>query len=151
MSEITRIQDQLRRAYRGPAWHGPSLREVLEGVGAEAAAARPLPEAHSIWEIVLHVAGWQDVVRRRLGGEKVREPDPGDWPAQGSGEEAWREALEALDRSHAALLEAVGRVDPARLDELLFRGAEWSVYVSLHGVVQHNLYHAGQIALLKKG
>src|SRR5262249_11787313 len=80
MSETDRITDQMTRAYEGNAWHGPALRELLTTVTAETAAAKPLADRHSIWEIVLHVAAWKRVATRRVKGETVKEPPEGDWP-----------------------------------------------------------------------
>jgi hypothetical protein len=80
VAEVERIQDQLDRSFRGPAWHGPSLMELLRGVDATRAARRPLPHAHSIWEITLHVSVWEDVVRRRIEGEAVEPSGEQDWP-----------------------------------------------------------------------
>ncbi len=71
MSEASRIADQLRRAFDGDAWHGDSVLEILNGVTAAQAAARPITHAHSIWELVLHIAAWDGVVLRRLGGAAV--------------------------------------------------------------------------------
>ena len=151
MSEIDRIADQLRRAFEGEAWHGPSVREVLTGVTGGRAAARPLRGAHSIGEIVRHIAVWEDVVRRRLLGERVVHlPPEEDWPpASDASEPGWRRTLERLEAGHRGLLETVARLDDARLEEAV-PGKGYSVYVMLHGVVQHDLYHAGQIALIKK-
>jgi uncharacterized damage-inducible protein DinB len=152
MTEIERILDQLKRAYEGNAWHGPSVREALNGVTAEQAAARPLPGAHSIWELAHHIAVWEDVGRRRLEGDRAQIDisSPEDWPPSDDiSERAWEQAKASLDRGHQALCEAIARVDPTRLDEPIFEGMS-TVYVTLHGVVQHDLYHAGQIALLKK-
>ncbi len=81
MSEVRRIKSQLRRAYEGKAWHGPSLREILDGVTAEQAARKPLAQAHSIWELVLHISAWESAVLKGLEGEYTEEPDEGDWPA----------------------------------------------------------------------
>ncbi len=150
MTEIERIHDQLRRAFHGEAWHGPSLREALDGVTAEQAAARPVPGAHTVGEIVLHLAAWLGVMPRRLAGEAAREPEEGDWPsAEGLGEAEWRALLGKLEERHAALLDAVSRVDPARLDEPIFPG--WtSVSMNLHGTAEHLAYHAGQVALLRR-
>ena len=152
MSEIERILDQLKRAYEGNAWHGPSVREALAGVSAEQAAARPLTGAHSIWQIVQHIAVWEDAVRRRLSGDRaqITLASPEDWPPlEDMSETAWEQAKVALNRSHEALREAVARVDESRLDEPILEGMS-SVYVTLHGIIQHDLYHAGQIAILKK-
>ena len=152
MTEIERILDQLQRAYEGGAWHGPSVREVLNGVTAEQAAARPLPGAHTIWELAYHIAVWEDVGRRRLEGDRaqINISSPEDWPpADDTSEAAWEQAKASLDRGHQALRKAIARVEEARLDEPIFEGMS-TVYVTLHGVIQHDLYHAGQIALLKK-
>jgi uncharacterized damage-inducible protein DinB len=152
MTEIERILDQLKRAYEGNAWHGPSIRETLAGVTATQAHARPLPNAHSIWELMQHIAVWEDVGRRRLEGDpaEVAISSPEDWPPPGdTSEEAWEQAKAALDRGHQALVAAIARVPESRLDEPILEGKS-SVYVTLHGVIQHDLYHAGQIAILKK-
>ena len=152
MSEIGRILDQLKRAYEGGAWHGPSVKEILNGVTAEQAHARPLANAHTIYELVRHIAVWEDVGRRRLQGDPAEVPisSPEDWPpAEDTSEAAWQQAKTALDRGHQALVEAIQHVDESRLDEPILEGKS-SVYVTLHGVIQHDLYHAGQIAILKK-
>jgi uncharacterized damage-inducible protein DinB len=152
MSEIDRILDQLKRAFEGGAWQGPSVKEVLHGVSAAQAHARPLPNAHSIWELVQHIAVWEDVGRRRLQGDPAEVPisSPEDWPAtEDASEAAWDQAKAALERGHRALVDAIGRVPESRLDEPILAGKS-TVYVTLHGVIQHDLYHAGQIAILKK-
>jgi len=150
MDEIKRIDDQLRRAFEGHAWHGPSLRELLADVTAEQATARPIPGAHSIWEIALHIAAWHEGVRRRVEGERVELSPEEDWPPVAStSEAAWQDALAVLERTHTELRRTVSRLADARLQEMVV-GKDHSVYVMLHGLIQHNLYHAGQIALLKK-
>jgi uncharacterized damage-inducible protein DinB len=150
MSEIHRILDQMHRAWDGNAWHGPPLRALLAGVPAAQAHARPIGAAHTIAEIVLHLAYWKDTVRRRLGGETILPTEPEQWPAVSdrSGA-AWREALALLEARHRALVEAVAQLDDARLNDPV-GGKDYDVYVLLHGVIQHDLYHAGQVALLKK-
>lgn len=152
MTETERILDQLKRAYGGEAWHGPSVKEVLAGVTAEQAHARPLENAHSIRELVQHIAVWEDVGRRRLAGDRaaIALSTPEDWPpADDDSEAAWEQAKASLDRVHQALVEAIARVPHSRLDEPIIEGLS-TVYVTLHGVIQHDLYHAGQIAILKK-
>ena len=152
MTEIERILDQLKRAYAGNAWHGPSVREALAGVTAAQAQARPLANAHNIWELVHHIAVWENVGRRRLEGDRaeIEISSLEDWPpADDPTETAWEQAKAALDRGHEALREAITSLDETRLDEPILEGLS-TVYVTLHGVIQHDLYHAGQIAMLKK-
>ena len=152
MTEIDRILDQLKRAFEGGAWHGPSVKEVLHDVTATQAHARPLGNAHSIWELVQHIAVWEDVGRRRLEGDPAEVPisSPEDWPpAEDASEAAWDRARAALERGHRSLVEAISRVPESRLEEPILEGKS-TVYVTLHGVIQHDLYHAGQIAMLKK-
>ena len=151
MSELKRINDQLKRAFQGKAWHGPSVSELLEGVTAEQAAAHPIPGAHSIWELTLHIATWERVGRRRVQeSDPIDVSDEEDWPAvHDTSDEAWKVTLEELRRNHEALRAAIRELDEARLDEIV-PGTQYSVYFLLHGVIQHDLYHAGQIALLKK-
>jgi uncharacterized damage-inducible protein DinB len=149
MGELAFIVDQIKRAYQGEAWHGPSLRELLADVSAEKATARPLPGAHNILELVLHIAAWQGAVRRRLEGADVLEPEEGDWPSAGKGPDAWTEALDRLQRSHEELVSRVSTLDESRLGEII-EIKRYSVRFMLNGVIQHNIYHSGQIALLKK-
>jgi len=153
MSEASRIADQLRRAFDGDAWHGDSLFEILKGVTAARAAARPIAGAHSIWELVLHIAAWDGAVLRRLGGDAVELSDAENFPpVMDLSEAAWRAALAKVRRIHEELVAAVAALPDSRLDEMVpgKEGAHYTFYYMLHGVVQHELYHAGQIALLKK-
>ncbi|MGD0414745.1 MAG: DinB family protein [Terriglobales bacterium] len=153
MSEAARIADQLRRAFYGDAWHGDSLVEILEGVTAAQAAARPIAGAHTIWELVLHIAAWDGAVLRRLGGAAVELSDAENFPpVTDASEAAWRKALAEVRRVHDELLSAVAIIPDSRLDEMVpgKKGAHYTFYYMLHGVAQHELYHAGQIALLKK-
>jgi uncharacterized damage-inducible protein DinB len=151
MSEIEGIRDQLKRGHQGEAWHGPSVLEALEGVSAEQATARPLDGAHTIWELVLHMAAWRNVARRRLEGERVDSiPDEEDFPIVfNPGADAWNQALAQLDETFARLDETLSRFDEGRLEDPVPERSQ-SYYTMLHGVVQHDIYHAGQIVLLRK-
>jgi uncharacterized damage-inducible protein DinB len=155
MSETARIADQLRRAHAGEAWHGPSLQELLTNVSAEEAAARPVDGVHTIWEIVLHVICWERVSRRRMNGELIVDVDAAeDWPPvpESGGtvsEGAWHEAKVELEQESSRLLGAISEFEEERLSEQV-PGKTDTFYKLLHGVIQHDLYHAGQIALLKK-
>jgi len=151
MQEIARIQDQLQRAYDGNAWHGPSLCALLADVTAAKAAAKPIPSAHSIWELVLHIIAWEKVVVRRLSGEVVIEiPEEENFPTvRDTSELAWTRTREELASAHKEMQDSIGKLAEERLNEKL-PGKSGSVYSNIHGIIQHNLYHAGQIAILKK-
>ena len=150
MSEISRISQQLKLAYEGEAWHGPAVLEILCGVDAHAAAARPIPNAHTIWELTLHISGWEDVIRRRLGGEACTLGDADNFPdVKDKSEAAWNKTVEALKLTNQELLNAMNRLPDSRLTDRV-PGKNYDVYTMLHGAVQHALYHAGQIAILKR-
>jgi uncharacterized damage-inducible protein DinB len=148
--ESQRIAEQHRLAFHGEAWHGSSLKQILEKIGAVRAAARPLATAHSIWEIVLHISATHELVHRQLCGDpKPLTPDE-DWPSvTDTRDAAWHQALDALETGHARVMSALARVPDARLDQPIMP-ASVSLYCTVHGLVQHDLYHAGQIALLAK-
>jgi uncharacterized damage-inducible protein DinB len=149
-SEPARIADQLRRAFEGDAWHGPALLELLKDVNAATAAATPLPDVHSIWELVLHVAAWDGAACRRLGGEKVQLTGTANFPVVPKPTDAaWRKAIAQAKRTHELLVKTVAALPDSRLRERV-PGKKYNFYHLLHGVAQHELYHAGQIAILKK-
>jgi len=148
--EAARIADQLRRAFDGGAWHGPGLLELLEDVDAAAAAARALPKVHSIWELVLHIAAWDGAALRRLSGEKCQPTGAANFPPAGRPTEAaWRKAVAATKRTHETLVRTVAALPESRLRDRV-PGKRYDFHHLLHGVAQHELYHAGQIAVLKK-
>jgi uncharacterized damage-inducible protein DinB len=150
MSEAKNIAGELKIIHDGDAWHGPSLLKSLAGLTAEQAAARPLPNAHSIWEIVAHIAAWENVVRLRLEGKPLTEPEEGDFPATVEvSEEAWARTLERLNETHEHLLDAIAKLSDAGLDEQT-AGKSYSIRLMLRGVIHHHVYHAGQVALLRK-
>ena len=156
-SEASRLVDQCKRAHDGDAWHGSPLRANLEGLTHEQAARRPPGGAHSIWELVLHLTGWRNEVARRATGEPAAEPAAGDWPDVGEPSAArWTDAQAALDASHHNLIKVVVGISDDRMlqptndprnREL---GTGVSYYELLHGIVQHDAYHSGQIAVIRK-
>jgi uncharacterized damage-inducible protein DinB len=149
-SETARIADQLERSFQGDAWHGPALLELLAGVNAAMASSRPIPDAHSIWELVLHVSAWEGAILRRLEGEALQLEGSGNFPEiQDVSERAWQNTVENLNRKHHELVKAIAAMPGSGLKELV-PGKDYDFYFMLHGAVQHALYHAGQIALLKK-
>lgn len=150
MLEAARIAEELRLAFEGEAWHGPALLEILAGVNATAAAARPLTEAHCIWELALHITAWEKVLLRRIAGEAVQLTDEENFPVvHDRNENAWQGALARLKETHEELIDSVKNLPDSRLTEIV-PGKEYNFYHMLHGGAQHIAYHGGQISLLKK-
>jgi uncharacterized damage-inducible protein DinB len=148
-SELARLEDQLRRSFHGGAWHGPGVLEVLRDVSPETAHAHPVAMAHSIWELVLHLGAAYRLVLRRLQGNDAPLTEAEDWPPVPAPTEAnWRAATDELRRLNEQLREAVLRFNPQQLDEQL--ASPHTAYTQFIGTTQHDLYHAGQIAVLKK-
>lgn len=150
-TELQRLEEQLERALEGAAWHGPSVLEVLEGVSAHQAAAHPVAGAHSIWELVLHLCSDYDLVLRRLGGDGRQLTESEGWPAVPEpSAENWSESVSRLRQLNAELRRAIRSFPPERLDQPLVPEVPFSAHTQFIGVTQHGLYHAGQMALLKK-
>jgi DinB family. len=151
-TEADRIADQLTRSYsgdaRGDAWFGLALRPLLRKIAPTGAAWRPLRNRHNIWELVLHLIANIDFVLARLDEQKLELTTETHWPKPAAPTPAaWKDALSALDARYEKLLEQVRALDDDQLAERV-AGRPYSVYVMLHGIIQHNVYHAGQIALL---
>lgn len=156
-AEAARLIDQLRRAHDGDPWHGSPVKEILKGVTAEQAAWRPPNGAHSIWELVLHMTGWRNEVAERVTGKPAGEPSAGDYPDVGDPTPArWKAAVDALDAAHRRLVEVTRELSegvvyrPTKDPRDRARGTGVTVYELLHGIVQHDAYHAGQIALIRR-
>lgn len=146
----TRLADQLERAFRGGAWHGPSVMELLSGVDAARARWRPGPSVHSIAELAGHMAHWMEDARRQVLGEALADQAPADWESPDLGSDAaWRALCQALEAAHCGLRDAVRPLEEARLDEVR-PGSDTTLRGLLLGTLQHNAYHAGQIGLLRK-
>jgi hypothetical protein len=139
--EARRIATQLTRSVKGPAWHGPSLRAALQGVTARQAVLRPIPQAHSIWEIAGHAAAWIRIVRLRIEGRGPKSiPKAINFPAPRTGSaREWRQLLNRIRLESARLARQIRTLDDEKVP-----------YLAAHGIVQHTTYHAGQIMLLKK-
>jgi uncharacterized damage-inducible protein DinB len=162
MSRATGLADHIERTLSGPMWHGPALLEALKGVTSDRALARPLADAHSIWELVLHVTSWCDIARQRLKGQAIADPTPEqDWPPAPAGlpktgtasavdpAAEWRRAVEQLAASHRALAADTRLLTDEQIAARI-PGLDYTVSVLLRGIVEHGTYHGGQIALLKK-
>jgi uncharacterized damage-inducible protein DinB len=151
MPDTTELARAIQATVTGPVWHGESLATLLRPVSASDAAAHPIAGAHSIWELVLHIASWAGIAEQRLALEPTDEPDDEeDWPAPPRATSAnWTGARAELAATHARLASAVSRLTPAALNRRV-PGRNYTVCTMLHGVVEHGAYHGGQIALLTK-
>src|SRR4051812_9828016 len=163
MRRAKRLANRIERTVTGPMWHGPALLDVLKGVTWDQALARPLPAAHSIWALVLHVTAWSEIARLRIKGQATGDPPPEqDWPPvpdavpDGAASRSaidlsdeWERAVERLAASHRQLAADTRLLDDEQLDALV-SGLEYTVGVMLDGIVEHGTYHGGQIALLRK-
>ncbi len=146
-TERARLLDLFDRAWEGPSWHGPSVREALEGVSAADAAARPPGCPHSIGELVLHMAAWKRAVARRLRGRAWSPSDAENFPAFRARD--WVRARATLAREHLALRAAVRGLRPAGLARPATAGGSVK-YLQAHGVIHHDLWHAGQVMVLRR-
>jgi len=150
MSQIEQILEELKLAFEGEPWHGPSVMEILEGIDVETAAARPISGAHSIWELVLHIAAWEFAINTRIVQKKPRQlSDDENFPKVSDiNEAAWQQAVENLRQNHQELLATVSAMTQEQLGEQV-PGKSYDIRFMLHGAAQHAAYHGGQISLLK--
>lgn len=163
-ADLERLADEIRRSHYGDAWHGSAVSELLADVAPETAAARPIGGAHTIWEIALHIRTWRREVARRLVRRKSGEPEDGDWPAApGSATtkapvsvDAWERDRASLAAATDELIAAVRNLSSDELDRPLEStrdpalGTGTTLRAMIHGIPQHDAYHGGQIALLKR-
>lgn len=149
-SEAEDLARELATLAHGNAWHGPALDELLDGVAADTASARPIAGAHSIWEVVLHVTAWTDVFRRRLEGAAVEEPEVGDFPAPPRPTaQAWAEARARLLEAHERLTARVARLSHADLGARI-PGRDFDARFQVRAAIRHTVYHSGQVGLLRR-
>lgn len=152
---VGQLLEILARAYDRKSWHGTNLRGSIRGLDPAAASRRPAPGRHNVWELVVHAAYWKYVVRRRLTGEKR-----GSFPLEGSdwftrpdrdhrGASAWKQDVALLGAMHQALVEVVGALTDRDLDRAA-TGASVTPFELIAGVAAHDLYHAGQIQVIKR-
>ena len=152
-TEIQLLLHLIDQAYDKKAWHGTNLRGSIRGLSVEQALWRPALARHNIWEVVVHAAYWKYIVRRRTLGEKK-----GSFPSKGSNwfqrdggltENDWRNDVALLEETHRSLRKAIATLKPKDL-LVIPAGSKVSNLAILHGIASHDLYHAGQIQLLKK-
>ncbi len=150
MSATDVILKHYDRVLSGDAWHGDPIWQILEGIPAQNAATRPPSGGHTIWEIVAHMSFWEGVVTKRVRGERAGLVEEMNFPAMPAiTEENWRRTLDDFQTSNAAFREALQQLDPAKLEQPSAAGKR-TYYEEAHGIIEHHVYHAGQIALLKK-
>ncbi len=150
MSDAKRLARQMGLALHGGAWHGPSWHEALAGVTRAGALERPIPGAHTIAEIVLHATTWHDVARRRLAGESFEVTAAEDWPPAALADDgAWVAAMARLFMAGNALCDAVGQFPSDQL-HMHRPGLDDTWFGLIMGELEHMLYHAGQVGLLRK-
>lgn len=152
-NDIVALLDLLDHAFERRAWHGTTLAGSLRGLDAATAAWHPAPGRHNIWELTVHCAYWKYAICRRLAKDETPafELSGSDWferPTADASDTAWKTDVRLLKDWHARLRERVGDFDPARLDVRV--GKPWTYRDLVTGVAAHDLYHTGQIQLLKR-
>ena len=149
MDEVKVIYDQIETTFRGRSWHGPNMIQVLEGVSVDKASLRPLSQRHSIWEIVNHINYWMNIALLGLNGEILPNPEGFvDWPKVGTTKEEWRASVADLEITVNTLLNVLMDFSETKLEENV-PGKTFNYRTLLHGVLHHNLYHMGQIAVFR--
>jgi hypothetical protein len=159
-NEIALLLELLDRGYQRKSWHGPNLRGSIRGVGPAVAAWRPGAGRRNIWEHVVHAAYWKYTVRRRLLGEKrgsfprvgsnwFRRPAESTTDGDPLSRRAWQADVDLLDEVHRGLRAAVASLRPADLWTKA-AGGQTTMFELIGGIAAHDVYHAGQIQLLKR-
>jgi hypothetical protein len=151
---VAQLLEILAHAYDRRSWHGTNLRGSIRGLDAAIASRRPAPGRHNIWELVVHAAYWKYVVRRRLSGEKRGSfvLSGSDWfprPVRDRDDAAWKQDVALLAAMHTALVEVVAAQTDPQLDHIA-QGRSATRFELIAGVAAHDLYHAGQIQLIKR-
>ena len=148
--------DLVRRAYDGDAWHGTPTLTALAGIDSKTAGVRVTPGTHTIWEIVLHITGWMNEVAQRLRGNPAGNPPEGDWPPMPeANQNNWEQTIEGLARAQGGLVQSITAFPVERLsikvpDPREEGSSDVTFAGTIHGLLQHNAYHTGQILLLRK-
>jgi hypothetical protein len=147
------LLDIVNQAFHVRAWHGTTLRGALRGLTVQQAIWKPAPDRHCIWDLILHTAYWKYIVSRRLSGDRSRRfpRSPSNWPSvpQDPTARQLRADVQLLEDEHARLVEAIASLEPTRLNRRS-QGSKWRDADLTHGIAAHDLYHAGQIQLLKR-
>ena len=152
-TETKKIYLSLKLAYNGEPWPGVSLMDILQNVTEEQAFKKPLPNAHSIAELVAHITAWRDFAWKKLSGDNdfdIALNTPEDWPLMDTGnKKSWEDLLKDLEKSQENLLEVLKKSNDEQMNSMVL-DRKYSFYFLLHGIIQHDFYHGGQIVMLKK-
>jgi hypothetical protein len=150
---VALLLEVVDQAFDHKSWHGTTLRGSLRGLTPVEALWRPGRDRHNIWELTLHAAYWKYAVRRRLAGEAVGsfERKPSNWPAipEPGDASAWKRDVAFLESEHRKLREVIRGLSSAELNLRSPRGV-WTYAEEIHGIAAHDLYHTGQIQLIKR-
>ena len=151
-AECLRIAQQVRAAFAGDAWHGPPIRDAVAGISAAQASARPLTPGHSIWELVIHIELWTNIAEQAIHGTPMPRlyGTEKDWPEAAGAESEWQAAVARMLETAERFASSIEQFGDDRLPDAV-PGRNYNFYHLFHGVVQHSLYHCGQIAMLKRG
>ena len=151
MSDATTISAIFKSTAHGPAWHGPSVMELLDEINAAQALKHPMDECHSVWEIMLHLNAWQEYTLDVIYGRAIMLEEGKDWPAQPTDVDnnEWEKVKRHFEGLGEEIRECIIHFDEFKMHQLV-PDRDFNLKVLLHGVVEHNIYHTGQIALLKK-
>lgn len=150
------ILEVLKHTFEGIAWHGPSFMNLLKGVDRVQSSERPIDARHTIWEIVNHCSYWMEAVAKVLNGESMPDIESDeDWPKMEMTENGWNQAQERLRKAYEDLTKSIRNLNEVQFTQKVhgsFKGRSYTTTFRkmLHGISDHNTYHAGQIALLKK-
>lgn len=157
LNRTKKLAEELYHSVFEDAWHGGSVREILTGVSFEQAFQKPIPSAHNIIELTLHITAWAEEILSRFNGNKPSEPQIGDWPVpENYTEEYWNTVKRNLYDATNKLISVVQKFPEEKLEKIVGGerniplGTGFSFEGLILGLVQHNAYHLGQISLLKK-
>lgn len=151
MGQLSTLSGILKGVVEGQPWYGDPLSKTLDDVTAKDAAAKPVPNAHSIWEIALHMEAWQQFTLRSLQGESIEMlTGADDWPpVNDTSESEWTALVNRIKHTAAAIRERIEGMEEDDLRKPVGR-QPYPFKVLLHGIAHHNIYHQGQIGILKK-
>lgn len=150
MSETQRISNLYQKLYDGSPWIDITIRGVLENITAEQAAKKVLPNANTIWEITNHIIAWRNNVLQRVQGEVITTPENNYFkPITDTSTEAWKNTSAKLDESQTAWLKFLNEFNESDFENI-YPNNEMTYYEHIHGIIQHDCYHLGQIVILAK-